>query len=71
MLFIFFALRNDAGIIYYIFILRLRGCPGLPKIKFGGWLIGDERLPGAFPCPPPCQQHPLHPKRCTSGKQAA
>jgi len=27
---------HDAGIFYCVFILRLRGCPGLRKIKFGG-----------------------------------
>jgi len=36
----------------FIFIFRLWGYPGLPKIKFGGWPIGDKRLPRASPRPP-------------------
>jgi hypothetical protein len=53
-----FHLRNDAGIVCYICILRLQGCPGLLKIKFGGVTIGDERLPGASPPPPRSSPRP-------------
>jgi len=41
----FFDLRNDAGVIYYIIISRFRDCPGLPKIKFGGWPNRDMASP--------------------------
>jgi len=73
----FSALWNDAGIVYYIFILRLRDCLGLSgvvwgKTKFGGWPDRDMALQ---PFLPPSQHSqssscPCHHDSCTQAIQA-
>ena len=55
----FFALRGGSGIVY-TFILRLRGCPGLAKMKFCGWVNSDEQKAPPQPQPQPQPQHLQH-----------
>ena len=52
----------------YIFILRLQGCLGLPKIKFGGWPNREEMdfLPSLPPSQPSRSPNcPCHHDSCT------
>ena len=50
----FLALQNDARIVHFLFVLRLRGCPGWPIIKFRGWPNREEMaLPPSLPPPQP------------------
>jgi len=68
-----FALRNDAGIVCYIFILRLWGCPGLPEIKFGGWPNGEVKVhPPSLPPSQPSRSSscPCHHDSCTLSNEA-